>query len=286
MSRRPPRIAAVLTVGCLLTRVRQAAWWVLTSAVALSVVMLSCAVNMHTTLAGVNALSHNPLAVQPDAYGAAVTFPFTTNQNLTSLAGTCGTASGDSSTVNTSITGAGSQSGTATCSTLTSVAQAAVGYKAFYDGETYRLKSSTWGFAPRLGSPRHSARWTRAGPGCPATTGPPIAHRRQPGRARLVQVVRPVGRSTWTRRARPGRAEPARRDARFGVTPATGNCRAATVTSMSGSRGDGIQELREQASSAVVWWPDQTPFWSAVSPDAWSDRQASAVQHPPAPDAG
>ena len=56
------------------TRVRQAAWWVLTSAVALSVVMLSCAVNMHPTLAGVNALSHNPLAVQPEAYGVAVTF--------------------------------------------------------------------------------------------------------------------------------------------------------------------------------------------------------------------
>src|SRR5206468_430501 len=36
---------------------------------------------------------------------------------------------------------------------------------------------------------------------------------RRPGRARLVQVVRPVGRSTWTRRARPGRAKPARRDA-------------------------------------------------------------------------
>jgi hypothetical protein len=56
------------------TRVRQAAWWVLASTAALSVAMLSCAVNMHTTLAGVNALSHNPLAVQPDAYDAAVTF--------------------------------------------------------------------------------------------------------------------------------------------------------------------------------------------------------------------
>ena len=36
----------------------------------------------------------------------------------------------------------------------------------------------------------------------------PIAHRRQPDRARLVQVVRPVGRSTWTRpsAARPSEA--------------------------------------------------------------------------------
>ena len=76
-------VAYGIVLGCVVggaqwavlrTRVRQAAWWVLTSAVALSVVMLSCAVNMHTTLAGVNALSHNPLAVQPDAYGAAVTF--------------------------------------------------------------------------------------------------------------------------------------------------------------------------------------------------------------------
>jgi hypothetical protein len=56
------------------TRVRQAAWWVLTSTVALSVAVLSCAVNMHTTLEGMNALSYNPLAVQPDAYDAAVRF--------------------------------------------------------------------------------------------------------------------------------------------------------------------------------------------------------------------
>ena len=41
-------------------------------------------------------------------------------------------------------------SGTATCSTLTSVAQAAAGYRAFYDGETYRLKASTSGAGVRL----------------------------------------------------------------------------------------------------------------------------------------
>ncbi len=52
-----------------------------------------------------------------------------------------------------------------------------------------------------------------ATPGCPDPVPRPIAHRRRPDRARLVQVVRPVGRSTWTRRARPGRVEPARRDA-------------------------------------------------------------------------
>ncbi len=34
----------------------------------------------------------------------------------------------------------------------------------------------------------------------------PVAHRRQLDRAHLVQVVRPVGRSTWTRRTRPSRA--------------------------------------------------------------------------------
>jgi hypothetical protein len=56
------------------TRVRQAGWWVLASTVALSVAILSCAVQMHTTLEGVNPLSHNPLAVQPDAHDAAVRF--------------------------------------------------------------------------------------------------------------------------------------------------------------------------------------------------------------------
>src|SRR3954447_19780185 len=51
----------------------------------------------------------------------------------------------------------------------------------------------------------------------------PIAHRRQPDRARLVQVVRPAGRSTWTSRTRPGRAKLARRDAgAAGATRALG----------------------------------------------------------------
>ena len=56
-----------------------------------------------------------------------------------------------------------------------------------------------------------AARAARPGPGhsgMPAAAlGLPAAHRRQPDHAR------PVGRSTWTRRARPGRAEPARREA-------------------------------------------------------------------------
>src|SRR4051812_29217572 len=54
-----------------------------------------------------------------------------------------------------------------------------------------------------------AARATRPGPGRLRDAGSgrdPVAHRRRPDRARLVQVVRPVGRSTWTRRTRPGRA--------------------------------------------------------------------------------
>jgi hypothetical protein len=49
--------------------------------------------------------------------------------------------------------------------------------------------------------------------GMPGPDRRPIAHRRQPDRVRPVQVVRPAGRSTWTGRTRPGRAEPARREA-------------------------------------------------------------------------
>src|SRR5947209_4466879 len=45
-------------------------------------------------------------------------------------------------------------------------------------------------------------------PGSPAG-GPPVTHQRQSDRADLVQVVRPVGRSTWTRSARPDRGKPA-----------------------------------------------------------------------------
>jgi hypothetical protein len=39
------------------------------------------------------------------------------------------------------------------------------------------------------------------------------AHHSQPDRARVAKVVRPVGRSTFTTRARPGRTVFARRDA-------------------------------------------------------------------------
>jgi hypothetical protein len=56
------------------TRTRQAAWWVFASIVGLSIAMVSCAVTLHLTLQGLNPVSHNPLAVQPDAYDAAVTF--------------------------------------------------------------------------------------------------------------------------------------------------------------------------------------------------------------------
>ncbi len=65
-----------------------------------------------------------------------------------------------------------------------------------------------------------AARASRPGPGrsgMPAADlGLPAAHRRQPDRARPVQVVRPVWRSTWTGRTRPGRDEPARREALTG----------------------------------------------------------------------
>src|SRR4051812_14269509 len=62
-----------------------------------------------------------------------------------------------------------------------------------------------------------AARASGPGPGrsgMPAAVlGLPAAHRRQPDHVRLVQVVRPAGRSTWTRRTWPGRALPARREA-------------------------------------------------------------------------
>jgi hypothetical protein len=52
--------------------------------------------------------------------------------------------------------------------------------------------------------------------GMPRPAGIPSRTGRQPDRARPVQVGQTVGCSTWTGRARPGRAEPARRDARTG----------------------------------------------------------------------
>src|SRR5205823_715800 len=62
-----------------------------------------------------------------------------------------------------------------------------------------------------------AARASRPGPGrsgMPAARARrPVAYRRPPDRAELGQVVRPVGRSTWTSSARTGRAKPARREA-------------------------------------------------------------------------
>ncbi len=49
-------------------------------------------------------------------------------------------------------------------------------------------------------------------PGSPADRSP-MAHQRSPDRARRVQVVRQVWRSTWTRRARPGRGDLRHREA-------------------------------------------------------------------------
>ena len=48
--------------------------------------------------------------------GAAATFPYDTNQSVTSIGGSCGSASGDAATVGWSVSGAASDSGTATCS--------------------------------------------------------------------------------------------------------------------------------------------------------------------------
>jgi hypothetical protein len=47
--------------------------------------------------------------------GSAVTFPLATNANVTTVAGTCGSVAGDSPTINVTVTGTSSQSGTATC---------------------------------------------------------------------------------------------------------------------------------------------------------------------------
>jgi len=72
-----------LVLGCavgsiqwmvLRTRVHGAAWWGLGSTAALSAAMLSCGVSLHTTLNGLNAVSRDPLAAEPGAYGAAVQF--------------------------------------------------------------------------------------------------------------------------------------------------------------------------------------------------------------------
>lgn len=47
--------------------------------------------------------------------GTTRTFPYFTNQNVTTVGGTCTTSASDSTTVNVSITGADTDSGTATC---------------------------------------------------------------------------------------------------------------------------------------------------------------------------
>jgi hypothetical protein len=57
-----------------------------------------------------------PVVTLTKVNGTAVTFPYLSKVNVTSLGGTCGAASGDTATVNVSVTGAATQSGTATCS--------------------------------------------------------------------------------------------------------------------------------------------------------------------------
>jgi large repetitive protein len=56
-----------------------------------------------------------PTVTLTQANGAARTFPWRINATITSVAGACGTASGDSATVSISVTGASTQNGTATC---------------------------------------------------------------------------------------------------------------------------------------------------------------------------
>src|SRR5262249_18385923 len=43
-------------------------------------------------------------------------FPYSTNQNVTSVGGACGTASGDTPTVSVAVTGGSTQNGTTPCS--------------------------------------------------------------------------------------------------------------------------------------------------------------------------
>src|SRR5205807_287477 len=47
--------------------------------------------------------------------GSGVTFPYSTNTNVTSIGGACGTASGDSATVSWSVSGGSTQSGSTSC---------------------------------------------------------------------------------------------------------------------------------------------------------------------------
>jgi len=56
-----------------------------------------------------------PTIALTQANGSARTFPWTTNATVTSVGGTCGTASGDTNSVTVTVTGAGTQTGTAPC---------------------------------------------------------------------------------------------------------------------------------------------------------------------------
>src|SRR5919198_2723677 len=58
----------------------------------------------------------SPAVTLTNVNGSARTFPYFTNQNVTSIGGACGTAAGDSGTVSWSVSGASSQSGSTSCS--------------------------------------------------------------------------------------------------------------------------------------------------------------------------
>ena len=58
-----------------------------------------------------------PVVTLTTANGTVRTFPYLSNAVVTTVAGACGTAAGDSATVSVSVTGAGSENGAATCTT-------------------------------------------------------------------------------------------------------------------------------------------------------------------------
>ncbi len=63
------------------------------------------------------AIDNTPPSVALDKInGASATFPYDTNQSVTSIGGSCGAASGDAATVNWSVSGAASDSGNVPCS--------------------------------------------------------------------------------------------------------------------------------------------------------------------------
>lgn len=57
-----------------------------------------------------------PVVTVTKVNGSTASFPFSTNQNVTSVGGACGTVSGDSSTVSVTINGSAASPSTATCS--------------------------------------------------------------------------------------------------------------------------------------------------------------------------